>query len=74
VLRICEADKNVSVSGGNQTHQQQHYIPWLLERWSKGKYNQCNGTAYTLKKANSCWNAKIAFYVETFGGQNSNLY
>jgi len=27
-----------------------------------------------LKDVNSCWNTKITFYLETSGGQSSNLY
>jgi hypothetical protein len=29
---------------------------------------------HTLKNVNNCENTKITFYLETFGGQNSNLY
>jgi hypothetical protein len=28
---------------------------------------------HILKNTNSCWNAKISFYLETSGDQNSNL-
>ncbi len=27
-----------------------------------------------LKNENNCWNTKIGFYLETSGGQNSNIY
>jgi len=29
---------------------------------------------HTLKNVNSCWNTKYYFYLETSGGQNSNIY
>ncbi len=29
---------------------------------------------HTLKNVNCGWNTKIFFYLETSGGQNSNLY
>ncbi len=29
---------------------------------------------YDFKHVNSCWNNKIAFYLETSGGENSILY
>ncbi len=29
---------------------------------------------HTFKNVNSCWNTKITAYLETSGGQNSNLY
>jgi hypothetical protein len=29
---------------------------------------------YALKILKSCWNNKFTFYLETFGGQKSNLY
>ncbi len=29
---------------------------------------------YDLKNLNNCWNAKFYFYLETSGGQNSNVY
>jgi hypothetical protein len=32
-----------------------------------------NGTAH-FKNANNCWNTNLSFYLETSGGQNSNLY
>jgi hypothetical protein len=32
-----------------------------------------NGTAH-IKNVNNCWNANFSFYVETSGGQSSNLY
>ncbi len=27
-----------------------------------------------LKNVNNCWNTKISFYLETFGGKKINLY
>ena len=35
-------------------------------------YWKWNNTLW--KNVNSCWNIKITFYLETSGGQNSNLY
>jgi hypothetical protein len=29
---------------------------------------------HALKNINSCWNTKIAFYLEISGGPNSNLF
>ncbi len=28
----------------------------------------------TLKNVNNCWKAKTTFFLETSGGQNSNIY
>jgi hypothetical protein len=29
---------------------------------------------HAIKNVNNCWNINISFYLETSGGQNSNLY
>ena len=29
---------------------------------------------HALKNVNNCWDTNISFYLETSGGQNSNLY
>ncbi len=29
---------------------------------------------YAFKNVNNCWNTKITFYLETYGGENSILY
>jgi hypothetical protein len=34
----------------------------------------CVMEQHTSKNVNNCWNTNISFYLETSGGQNSNLY
>jgi hypothetical protein len=42
--------------------------------WSKIQSQRLEHRHRTLKNANSCWSTKITFYLETSGGQNSNLH
>ncbi len=41
---------------------------------TKGIFNVPTMEHRTLKNVNSCWNTKFYFYLETSGGQNSNLF
>ncbi len=54
--------------------------PALAWRWVWKTHNSMSLSIYVsreqraLKNINSCWKTKITFYLETSGGQSSNLY
>ncbi len=53
----------------------EHFQPYMptLDQSRQGHTLQHNGTARS-KNVNNCLNTNISFYLETSGGQNSNLY
>ncbi len=45
-------------------------MAWVEERERELKLME----QHALKNVNNCWNTKISLYLETSGGQSSNLY
>ncbi len=49
-------------------------LPVMILGWSHNSVRLSNGAAHHLKNVNNCLKTNIYSYLETSGGQGSNLY